>query len=57
MSDEPTCDGQCRPDLFLYHARCPLHGAPLWGLVLDIEASNSAERRERSSRMCGNVSQ
>ncbi len=38
------CDGQCTPDLALYYARCPLHGAALWGLVLDIEASNADER-------------
>ena len=47
---EPVCDGQCRPELSLYHARCPLHGAPLWQLVLDIEASNSVERAARAAR-------
>jgi hypothetical protein len=22
-----SCDGKCQPELFLYHARCPVHGA------------------------------
>lgn len=46
---EPECDGQCRPDLALYHARCPLHGPPLWELVLDIEAANAAQRAEEDA--------
>jgi hypothetical protein len=45
MTDRPRCNGRCRPKLALYNAACPLHGLPLWRLVVDIEASNAAERR------------
>lgn len=45
-TDGERCNGQCTPDLALYHARCPLHGVPLWRLVLETEASNAAQRAE-----------